>query len=365
MTHDRILHVVDKLAYSSGVASIVLNYAQCAKRYTFDFMLNEEPPEDVMNKISGWGGSIYVAPHLHMRQGYKYVRAVNEFFKTHKEYQIIHGHVANAAVAYMNAAKRNGIQYRILHCHSSKGADTPIKQVRNYALNKMGVRAANRYAACSKVAAEYLFGKKPDVTIFHNAIDIDKYTFDSNIRTHLRKELGLEGKLVIGNVGRMTPVKNQVFLLSVLAIVLKRLPDSTLLITGDGYLHETLEHRAAELGIADRVSLIGETSQANELYSVMDIFALPSIFEGLPVTGIEAQANGLPCIISDTVTREVKITDNCSFLPINDPDLWVDEIIRIYKKGRVDVDKELMAEYDIEIQGERLEEYYDRLWKNR
>ena len=198
------------------------------------------------------------------------------------------------------------------------------------------------------------------VTIINNAIDLKKYAFVPEKRKALRKELGLKNEFVVGHVGRFMFQKNHDFLIDVFAEVLKKSPQAILLLIGDGPLKSKIANKVKLLGIADHVKFLGLRKDVQALYNVMDLFVLPSHYEGLPVVGVEAQANGLPCLISTAVTQETKLTSSLTFYNLSlGKEQWAEKILSFPKERNQDVAKEMrLAGFDIYYSAQRLEEEY-------
>ena len=200
-------------------------------------------------------------------------------------------------------------------------------------------------------------------TSFKKAI-IDKYRYNVEVRTQKRKELGLSDEFVIGNVGSFKPQKNQQFLINVFNELLNEVPQKAhyrLMLVGEGALRTELEKKVNELGIKSYVLFTGSRDDVDELLQAMDVYALPSLYEGLPVTGIEAQAAGLPCIFSDTITKEVKIC-NTKYLSLDDEYAWAREILKLQYFERKDTSDIVHKRgYDIKMEAKKLEDYYRSL----
>lgn len=236
---------------------------------------------------------------------------------------------------YLRIAKEAGIPVRIAHSHNAalrKSLARPLKlAVHRWARGRYTADATSLWA-CSRNAAEFLFAPQElegkGYQFIPNGIDTQRFQFDPEVRERVRAELGLDGKLVIGNIGRLCEQKNQGFLLDVFAEIVKQRPESRLLLVGEGEDKPLLMQKAQRLGVADGVIFYGLSDHAERLLWAMDMFVLPSRFEGLPVTGVEAQASGLPCFFADTVTRECRISDMAVFLPLTASPLeWAEAII--------------------------------------
>jgi glycosyltransferase involved in cell wall biosynthesis len=214
--------------------------------------------------------------------------------------------------------------------------------------------------ACSQKAGTFLFGKK-DFAIINNAIEVKKYIFNEETREKIRTKLNLNNKFVIGHVGRLSIEKNHLFLLDVFAQVHNKCIDSVLLLVGEGALKLKIKEKVKALGLEDNVVFLGVCSNVNEIYQAMDVFVLPSLFEGLPTVGIEAQTAGLMCFFSDEVTPEVKVTNFVQFISLkNNASYWSEQILK-YSNGYKRYDKSeilIQAGYDIKNTAKQLEDFY-------
>jgi len=361
-----VLQVLDKISVDSGASIVVMNYYRALdhRQLTFDFMLNEEPSAEIRSFIESNGSKIFIMPALKAGNTSKYIKALKAFYKQH-DYKIIHGHVANSAVFYLgiarNRAKRKSAQHRIIHSHNTRSSDNFIKRIRNFVLTRFIKNVATDYMACSKVAADFLFGKKNNAVILNNAIDIEKFSFSPEKRANIKMNLDTGDNKIIGHIGRFSAQKNHKFLIDLFYELTKINKNVLLLLIGGGELHGDIKKTVREKGIEDKVIFTGVVDNAHEYLSAMDVFVLPSLFEGLPMTGVEAQINGVPCIFSDAVTKETKISDNTAFLPIDRTGLWVDEINRMLGVGRIENKDIQTDQFNINIQVKKLTSYYEEL----
>ena len=325
----RIAQVVGKMM-NGGVEAVVMNYYRHIDRskVQFDFIVDEDSTYIPREEIESLGGRIYIIPAYQKIN--KYLPALIKLFKENN-YKIVHSHINTLSVFPLYAAKKAGVPVRIAHNHSTAAPGEWKKNILKYTLRPFAKVYATHYAACSKYAGEWLFGKKSmergEVTIFNNAIDLDKFKYDENVRNEVRKELGLEGKFVIGHVGRFCYQKNQEFLIDVFEEVYKQNPNAVLMLVGDGPDREKIEEKVKQSNLSGQVLFLGNRNDANRMYQAMDVFVLPSRYEGLPVVGVEAQAAGLPCVMSDKMTEETKMTGSTQFLSIdNGINNWVEYI---------------------------------------
>lgn len=259
----------------------------------------------------------------------KIMRYINVYNKTkallqreHYDCVHIHSDISFKVYPFLKAAKDAGIQKIIVHSHASSidGKYRKIKNVLHHHYKKYISENATELVSCSDVAAQWMFDndKQNDVKIINNGIDLHKFAFDPETRQRVKHQLGCaDNEVIIGHVGRMAYQKNHKFLVQVFAEFHQVHPRSKLLLVGEGPLKSEIHAQVQQLGLQDAVIFYGTSNNVNELYQAMDVFALPSYFEGLPISGVEAQASGLPVVFADTITREAAITDHCQFVPID------------------------------------------------
>lgn len=364
----KVLQVIDIINQNSGVSSVVMNYYQYIDNSNIhiDFMVHGKVSDDLRKKIEINGSKIYQMVDLSGQNLLKYIKQLKIFFKTHREeYDVIHGHLPNAAIFYLGMAKYYKVPVRIIHSHNTQGADGIIKRFRNYVLNRVGLKMANVYFACSKVAARYLYGSKnmKKAIILHNAIDLERFSYNSSIRDALRKKYNVENKLVIGHIGRFQEQKNHMFILDIAENIKDKI-DMEIILLGDGPLRKKITFEIKKRGLENIVKIIGVVSNPQDYYQMMDVFVLPSYYEGLPVVGVEAQAAGLPCLFSEYVTHEVDLTDKVYYLPINNVKIWVEAIINLNLE-RKNTNKQLEnCGFMIQKESEKLAQLYEMLVEN-
>jgi len=360
----RVLQVLNRIAYGSGACAVILNYYEHMDPHNirFDFLVHGETDPKLGRKLRQMGSKIYRMPSLCVRNVCAYEKALEKFFKEHTEYKIIHGNLPNAAVFYLRAAKRAGVPVRIVHAHLAKGVKRSGKDVRNFLLGRIGIGYANVCFACSKEAAEYLYGTKSGrACLVRNAIDVDRYRFDEKKRMAYRRIIGAGNALVLGHVGRFSEEKNHRFLLDILYAVKKRGIRCKLLLVGDGKTKGEIMRRAAGLGLTEDVVYTGMVERTEGWLHAMDVFLLPSFAEGLPLAGIEAQCSGLPCLFSDAVTREAKILDTARFLPPGNAEAWADAALGMQEKRTEDAWRQAESVgYSIRKEAGKLEAFYFR-----
>jgi len=244
----------------------------------------------------------------------------------------IHGDVANKLLVSGLAAKHGKVKKIILHSHASgvDGNHRAMKILIHKLCRNLLKNVGSEYVACSDLAAEWMFPhiKKEQIVIVNNGVDLDRFRFCEEIREIQRKKLGAENQLLIGHVGRFCYQKNHDYLLAVISEVKKRGIKAKFLLVGEGPEEERIKRKVKEEDLGEYVIFYGVSDQIQELFQAMDIFVLPSHFEGLPIVGVEAQAAGLPVIFSDKITREARLTENVAYLGIEQENLteWADRI---------------------------------------
>ena len=295
-----------------GVESVIMNYYRHLdhSKIQFDFICDEDSTRIPYDEIKKLGGRVFLVPKYQNLP--KYLKALEKLFKEN-QYRIIHSNINTLSVFPLYAAKKAGVPIRISHSHSTSNPKEWKRNLIKNILRPFSKRYATDYFACSELAGRYLFGNKAfdqgEVKIIHNAIDVDKFKFDEVARKKLRKELRIkDSTVVIGHVGRFVQQKNHIFLVDVFKEYHKKNPDLKLLLVGSGPLEDEIKKKVERLNLKDSVLFLGQRDDINKLYSVMDVFCLPSLYEGLPVVGVEAQAAGLPCVFSDKITNDTVIT---------------------------------------------------------
>ena len=358
----RVLHIVNRMGYG-GIEALLMNIYRTLDTNTiqFDFAVTSPQKGEYEEEIKKRGGKIYKLEGRH-NHFLHYKKTWNRFFKEHQgEYNAIHMHVSSLTdIQPLVSAKKYGVKNRLIHSHNTyqKGI---MHNVLN-TLHKIQIRKyATRLLACSTEAGKYCFGKQK-FEVIKNGIDTKKYIYDIETRNQMRKMLNIpEEVLAFVHVGRFSEQKNHTFLIDIFEEIQKRKQDTMLFLVGDGGLKESIENKVKELQLQDKVIFLGTRDNVNEILQAMDAFLLPSLHEGLPVVGIEAQAAGLPIYISDTVSPEVKITDLVTFYPLQESvENWAKNILdTIDTKKRVNTQPQIIqAGYDIVNTARLLQQYY-------
>lgn len=358
----RILQCVN-IMDRAGLENMLMNYYRNIDRneIQFDFLTHRPDKGAYDDEIKSLGGKVYHAPRLYPQNYLAYFKWMKKFFCNHTEYKIVHSHIDAMSFFPLLAAKKATIPVRIAHSHSSK-LDKDLKFPIKFLTLKLIPRVANNYCACGDIAGKFMFRNR-DFTIIRNAIDIDKFSYDKEIRMRKREELGLSGKFVIGHVGRYCYIKNQMFLLDIFEKVKNERSNAHLILIGKGEDEQKIRKKIQRLNLNKSVSLFVDRADVDQLYQVMDIFVMPSLFEGLPVVGVEAQANGLPCIVSNKISEEILLTDNINMLDLNSGvETWKD-IVLITKIERNSNAKKQLEEkgYNIRNEANKISNYYRSL----
>ena len=301
-----------------GVESVIMNYYRHLdhSKIQFDFICDEDSTRIPYDEIKKLGGRVFLVPKYQKLP--KYLKALEKIFKEN-QYRIVHSNINTLSVFPLYAAKKAGVPIRISHSHSTSNPKEWKRNLIKNILRPFSKRYATDYFACSELAGRYLFGNKifdrGEVKIIHNAIDIDKFRFDEVARKKLRKEFGIkDSTIVIGHVGRFVQQKNHTFLVDVFEEYHEKNPDSKLLLIGSGPLEDKIKNKVRKLGLNEAVLFLGQRDDTDKLYSVMDVFCLPSLYEGLGLALIEAQANGLKSITNSNIPRETKMSEEIFFI---------------------------------------------------
>lgn len=350
----RMLHIVGSMS-PSGIGNFIMNVYRNIDRekVQFDFIVHETREVSFEDEIRLLGGRIYTAT----RKSVSPVRNFLDIKRIVKEggYRVVFRHTDTATVAVdLLAAALGGAKERIAHSHSTSTPNIKMHRLFQPMLNLL----CTKRFACSDRAGKWLYGKKPYEVII-NAIRLEDFAYDKLLRAQMRAKEGLEDRLVIGHIGNLLPVKNHLFMLEIMAELVKRRPDCMMIFAGDGVMREPIEEKRKELGLDDKVRLLGVRTDTAELLQAMDIFLFPSKYEGLPIAMVEAQCSGLPNVVSDVITADVNVTELVHKLPLQkEAAAWADEILALAGQERKAPDYELFRKkgFDIKEMVKRYEE---------
>lgn len=370
----RILHVLTAMNLA-GTETLLMNFYRNINRdkVQFDFAVSATQECAYDREIEDLGGHIYHYPSYRGKNHFSYKRWWNDFLEDHPEYHIIHGHIGSTASIYLRIAKNKG-RYTIAHSHSTKSSISAHSFF--YRLYSYPTRyIADFFFGCSQQALIDRYGYKvasdgDRAKVLNNAIDAKKYTFNVEERKKVRRELSLsEDMLVLGTVGRLTPQKNPHEIIHICDNLKKNGLDFVFLWYGTGEMKEEIEKEISNKGLKDVIWLCGTRPDICNVLQAMDIFIFPSVWEGLGIACVEAQAAGLPTLCSDTIPKEAKATDLSSFLKLNDTEKWCAEIeiiaSRIENENylRPNTYQDILnAGFDVVALAKCLEKFYTEKW---
>lgn len=347
-----------------GAETMVMNYYRHIDRtkVQFDFLVHREKRGAYDDEIESLGGRIYRLCPIYPQNFTRYKRELRIFFREHPEYRIIHSHMSELGYFAFREANRQGIPVRICHAHNAPhGFD--LKMIMRTYFKKRMMPYLTHLFMCGAESGRWLFGKRNEsrFIMLNNAINASAYTYNPAKRTQMRQQLGLTAEFTVGHVGRFNPQKNHPFLLDIFAYLLKQLPNAILLLVGGGEDMPKIQAKAQSLGIADHVRFLGVRSDVADLLQAMDVFIFPSLYEGLPVTMVEAQASGLPCLISDKVPKECILTEGLVEVVSlhTSPEEWAEKALAVRILPRIDWSDVIAAcGFDINTEVVKLQEFY-------
>lgn len=345
---------------SGGVETFVMTYYRHIDRtkIQFDFINPYNKPLAYEEEILKLGGTVYKVADFH-KKPFKYKKDLEKIMPA---YEVIHVHMQSAAnLVPFYVAKSQNVKRRIAHSHNSR-PEGFVRKLLHFLNYKKISKIATDFFACSNLAGDWMFGKGVNYSVIQNAIEAEKYVYNNEIRNELRTSLGIAtDSLVYGNVGRLDVAKNHLFLLRIFYKILEKQPNSVLCIIGEGKLRSEITALTESLGISDKVCLLGRRNDVVKLYNIFDAIIMPSLFEGLPITLIEAQTNGLKCFVSkDRITDETRILENMEFIDLDEGDeKWAEKIVTSnLKRDSCAIDKINEAHFNISTEVVILEKKY-------
>lgn len=357
----RVLHMLPDIGISNGIMSVILNYAKVMPNsIKFDVVYFHECEETKQSEIEELGGRVYKINPPSPKGALK--RDMDKFFSQHKgEWEVLHINAPHFAVFIAPAARRAGIKKICVHCHSSQYSLNPKNEKRNELFTKAGMKFVDKKFACGIDAGRFWFGDDSNFTLLKNAIDCKKYAFNEAVRAKKRNELQLNNKLVVTHIGRTDITqKNHPFIFEIFSKLYENNKDCVLLLIG-AEPNAQLDELSKKLNIDDAIMYLGVRNDVSELLQAGDVFLFPSIREGLPVSVIEAQAAGMPVLISDAITDEVIATDLVKVTPLNNSaKIWADNIMKSADtKRQITIEQMEQAGWDINTASHPLVEYYE------
>ena len=346
-----------------GAETMVMNYYRHIDqtKVQFDFLVHREQRGAYDDEIEALGGRIYRMCPIYPQNFARYKRDLRTFFQAHPEYKIIHSHMSELGYFAFREAERQGVPVRICHAHNAPHGFDMKMVMRTYFKKRMMPHLTHLFM-CGVESGKWLYGSQNEsrFIMLNNAIDAAAYSYDSAKRAEMRHQLNLTNELVVGHVGRFNPQKNHLFLLNIFAALLKKEPNAVFLLVGGGEDMPKIQAKAQVLGIAEHVRFLGIRSDVADLMQAMDVFVFPSLYEGLGIVLIEAQAAGLPCVVSDTIPREAYLTDLVTAEKLSfSAETWAEKILEKRKVPRTDRRAEIAAHgFDITTEAVKLQEFY-------
>lgn len=342
-----------------GISAFMMNFYRNIDKniFQFDFIVhgNEEGYYD--KEIINLGGRIIRVPHRNESFILNY-KTLKHIF-SEGSYDIVHSNLDAMNYLILKIAKECRIPIRISHSHNTKHLTNNIVKKIIYDFLKFRIKyQATHLLACSNNAAKWLYGKKvKNYSVIFNAIETEKFLFNKCIRDDIREMYDLDDKIVMGNVGRFDYQKNHLFLIDVFNNITKFNEKAFLILIGDGHLRHKITKKISRYGLSDKVLLLGYISNPQDFYNAMDLFIMPSIFEGLGIAAVEAQLNGLPCFLSDGFPTEVCISNRVNIMKLRlGPKRWASIINSLNSYNRLDVS--FSIDYDIKSQAKKLCQMY-------
>lgn len=360
----KIVLVVSGLS-SGGVESFILNFfseINLVEKYDKYIITHNKPSQNIKSKIENLGFKIFTVPSK-KESFYRNIKSIDRIFKENR-FDIVHSHMAKSNFIIMKLAKKNGVPLRIAHSHQSMKIDNGPKKNIHKLIQYMNRKYANKFVGCSEDALIYGFGKKIfsnnySSLVLHNAINLERFSFNDLYRNQLRRKYNIsDDEVLIGSIGRFTYQKNQQFLLEIINKLVKYSKKNKLLLIGEGELKDDYSEYIKNNKLEENIILESPQSDINRYYSAFDIFVFPSRFEGLGIVAIEAQANGLKCIVSKNIPKDVKQSDLIEFIDINSIEEWYDKLINIKKRTNRRIDL-TSSDYNIKKEYKKLIEIYN------
>jgi glycosyltransferase involved in cell wall biosynthesis len=367
----RILHIVGVMN-RGGIETFLMNIYRKIDRtkVQFDFLVTREESGVFDQEIELLGGQVYKIPYIRKVGFFKFKKNVNSFFNLHKDYKIVHCHMNTWAGLFLPIAKKNKIPIRIAHSHSAqKGSDflslNNLRERLFKSIMKININRSTTHSfACGNEAGLWLYGKRQSkkITIIKNGIDTNKLKYEEEIREKVRENLKIPNDtLVLGHVGSMTTPKNHKFIIEIFDTLKKQHANTLLCLVGDGINRESIKDAVQKKGLNSNVMFLGIRNDVHDLLKAFDVFILPSLFEGFPVSAVEAQTAALPCVLSDRISGEVDMgLGLVDFVSLNKPpEYWVEKILEKKNANRnISVNKIIDQGFDSQTTVNDLQQFY-------
>ena len=365
----KVLYITDTMKQRAGVTSVIMNFLSHWQNsnVSIDIIAYEDSEKEIVEKAEGLGAKVFFMPHLSLKNIQGFIKYYHSFF-AENHYDIVHSHFNQLDAIVFPIARKHGVRKCISHSHNTKLSDYKLRAIRNRIMCFNIAYNANYLAACSEKAGRVLYGRsfshRRNKLIIHNGIDCEKFRFSVENRQQIRNEFGIEDDVVlIGHVGGFRLQKNHIFLVRIFSKLIKENPNYRLMLVGYGETMDMVKEECHKLGIENNVIFTGARSDVASLMSAMDIFLFPSLYEGLGVVLIEAQASGLFCVASDCVPGDAKVTNNILWLPLKkEEQYWAERILEvpsINDSQRIEAANEVYSNgYDITVEAKRLADFY-------
>ena len=362
---NKVLIIIGSLKMG-GAEKIMVDLAEYIDKNEFEiyFLVYNQKIEIFEERVKKFGGHVI---HIKRPKPFylSYYKELKDISQKYGTFDILHTCTLLNNGINILFFKMLGCKKRISHSHSTNSGreETFLTKIYEMLMRKVIQCCATDFVACGKAAGEYLYGKtffKEKGVIIPNGIDFKKFMFQPEIRTSLQKEWQLKEKFVIGNIARLDKLKNQVMLVDILFEIVKEYANTVLVIIGDGPKREAICRRAEELGVKEHLLMLGERKDVSQLINMLDVFVMPSEYEGMPLSLIEAQVNGLPVVASDKISPEIKMSEAFQFIELHGKlSRWTEAVLqyRIYQRGRNST-YEAIRKYDIQLCSWQLEQIY-------
>ena len=368
----KVLYVVDRLHRGFGVTTVVLNYLLHMDRsdIRIDVIALPTSDSDVVEELVDSGIKVHFMPALSLLKIRSYYQFWHDFFQSNK-YDIIHSHFNQIDYVVFSVGKHYGVKEFISHSHNTKLSEIKWKAIRNFIMCYPARKLATRWAACSDVAGVALFGKEflqSEKSIrINNAVDGRLFGYDADTRSSMRKQYGLSDKIkVLACIGTFKVQKNQAYLLPILKELLSDDDNYRLIFVGGGNMLDNVKKKVDDMELSQYVIFTGVVSNVKDYYQMADVLLMPSLYEGLPMVGIEAQVSGLPCIFSDSITKEVNINVKRNmYISLNAPiSKWIKVIEILANVSHRNTSECIrMCGYDIDYEARKLKYKYVKMLK--
>lgn len=357
----KILVINTVMTGKNGVTNVIFNYLSSMDRsdVEIDFLSLNSPDKQYIDIVEQGGGKVYVLSNRN-KKPLKYWNSLRNLIKR-EHYKIVHIHGnSHTTVLELSAAKAAGCTLRIVHAHSTSCKHMAVHNLFFPLFNTLFTHGLS----CGEDAGGFMYGKKP-FTVLKNGVDTIRYSYNKLIRDAIRKQYQMENCLIYGHVGYFKPLKNQKFIVEIFKKLYLSNPQSRLILIGDGPLREEVKKEIVKEGLSNAVLMTGNIDNVSDYLNAMDKIIMPSLFEGVPLSLMEQQANGLQCVVSDTITREVDKTGNLLFLPLSlSAQGWADKIVSFKdnqtreNRSRQAVEAITQAGYNLKEEAKKLELYY-------